>query len=45
MPKSKTMNGVARGIVRDVDAARARVLVEFPWMGPGELSRWAPLPR
>lgn len=43
MPKSKTMNGVARGIVRDVDAARARVLVELPWMGPGALGRWAPL--
>ena len=43
MPKSKTMNAVARGIVGDVDAARARVLVEFPWMGPGALSIWAPV--
>lgn len=30
MPKSKTMNGVARGIVRDIDAPRVRVLVELP---------------
>ena len=43
MPKSKTMNAVARGIVGEVDAARARVLVEFPWMGPGALSIWAPV--
>ena len=37
LPEAKTMRGVARGIIRDVDAARARLLVEFPWMGPGEL--------
>ena len=43
MPKSKTMNAVARSIVGEVDAARARVLVELPWMGPGALSIWAPV--
>jgi phage baseplate assembly protein gpV len=37
------VNGVTRGIVRGVDAARARLLAEFPWMGPGELGRWAPV--
>ena len=43
-PRSEdTVNGVTRGIVRDVDAARARLLAEFPWMGPGELGRWAPV--
>jgi phage baseplate assembly protein gpV len=44
LPEAKTtVNGVRRGIVRDVDAARARLLAEFPWMGPGELGRWAPV--
>jgi hypothetical protein len=44
LPEAKTtVNGVTRGIVRDVDAARARLLAEFPWMGPGELGRWAPV--
>ena len=44
LPEAKTLvNGVTRGIVRDVDAARARLLAEFPWMGPGELGRWAPV--
>jgi uncharacterized protein involved in type VI secretion and phage assembly len=39
----KRMDGVAIGLVTDVDAKLARVKVSFPWMDPPQDSYWAPI--
>ncbi|RPI57895.1 MAG: hypothetical protein EHM55_00155 [Acidobacteria bacterium] len=37
----KDIHGVVTGIVREIDAARAAVKVEFPWLSPSQRSHWA----
>ena len=39
----KPIEGVAIGLVTDVDAKLARVKVSFPWMDPPQSSYWAPI--
>jgi len=39
----KRMEGVAVGLVREVDARLGRVKVTFPWMDPPQASYWAPI--
>jgi len=39
----KRMDGVAIGLVKEVDAKLARVKVSFPWMDPPQDSYWAPI--
>jgi uncharacterized protein involved in type VI secretion and phage assembly len=37
------MNGVVIGVVREIDAERACIKVDFPWMQPPQRSHWAPI--
>jgi uncharacterized protein involved in type VI secretion and phage assembly len=37
------MEGVAIGIVKEIDAKEGRIKVEFPWMKPAVRSAWAPV--
>jgi len=39
----KHMEGVAVGLVTEVDAKLARIKVKFPWMDPPQTSYWAPI--
>jgi uncharacterized protein involved in type VI secretion and phage assembly len=39
----KDIKGVVVGVVRDVDAGRGAVKVDFPWMSPAQESNWAPV--
>lgn len=39
----KDIKGVVVGIVKEIDAAGARVKVDFPWMQPPQRSHWAPI--
>jgi uncharacterized protein involved in type VI secretion and phage assembly len=42
MTGAQQMQGVVIGIVRQIDAQRACIKAEFPWM-QGQLSHWAPV--
>jgi uncharacterized protein involved in type VI secretion and phage assembly len=37
------MEGVAIGIVKEIDPKEGRIKVEFPWMKPSVRSAWAPV--
>jgi len=37
------IDGVAVGLVSEVDAKLGRVKVKFPWMDPPQVSHWAPI--
>ena len=39
----RRLDGVAVGLVDEVDAKFARVKVKFPWMDPPQVSFWAPI--
>lgn len=39
----KRIDGVAVGLVSEVDAKLGRVKVKFPWMDPPQASYWAPI--
>ena len=39
----KEYGGVVVGIVKEVDAAKGQVKVDFPWMTPAQRSHWAPI--
>lgn len=39
----KDIHGVVIGIVKEIDATNAAVIVEFPWMSPPQRSYWAPI--
>jgi phage baseplate assembly protein gpV len=39
----KRIDGVAIGLVSEVDAKLGRVKVKFPWMDPPQASYWAPI--
>jgi uncharacterized protein involved in type VI secretion and phage assembly len=39
----KRIEGVAVGLVSEVDAKLGRVKVKFPWMDPAQASYWAPI--
>ena len=39
----KRIDGVAVGLVSEVDAKHGRVKVTFPWMEPPQTSHWAPI--
>ena len=39
----KDVKGVSIGVVREVDAAAARVIVDLPWLNPSQKSNWAPI--
>jgi uncharacterized protein YndB with AHSA1/START domain len=39
----KRVDGVAVGLVSEVDAKLGRVKVKFPWMDPPQASYWAPI--
>jgi hypothetical protein len=39
----KPIEGVAIGLVSEVDAKLGRVKVSFPWMDPPQTSHWAPI--
>jgi uncharacterized protein involved in type VI secretion and phage assembly len=39
----KRIDGVAVGLVSEVDAKLGRVKVKFPWMDPPQTSYWAPI--
>jgi hypothetical protein len=39
----KRIEGVAVGLVSEVDAKLGRVKVKFPWMDPPQKSHWAPI--
>ena len=39
----RRMDGVAIGLVSEVDAKLGRVKVKFPWMDPAQASYWAPI--
>lgn len=39
----KRIDGVAIGLVDEVDAKLGRVRVKFPWMDPPQKSHWAPI--
>src|SRR5215469_7546777 len=39
----RRMDGVAIGIVKEIDPREGRIKVEFPWMKPVVRSAWAPV--
>jgi phage baseplate assembly protein gpV len=39
----KRIDGVAVGLVSQVDARLGRIKVKFPWMNPPQVSHWAPI--
>ena len=39
----RRMDGVAIGLVKEVDAKLGRIKVTFPWMDPPQVSHWAPI--
>jgi hypothetical protein len=39
----KQVDGVAVGLVSEVDAKLGRIKVKFPWMDPPQTSHWAPI--
>jgi uncharacterized protein involved in type VI secretion and phage assembly len=40
---SQAITGVVIGIVKEIDAQRACIKVDFPWMQPPQRSHWAPI--
>jgi uncharacterized protein involved in type VI secretion and phage assembly len=41
--ESEAMKGVVIGVVKEVDAGRGCIKVDFPWMQPPQRSHWAPV--